>query len=226
MKKSIFYIFIVLMALSLTLGAVSAEDAAADVAAADDVAAVDVAPAADGNAAGGDNVQPVQAEADDPVADVAVNVDVVDETDYTITWRAIAMNFGPDTAYDTVVRISGSENMLLNRYACSDGIFVDDTAQWYVGDMPANTASVLLLEAYKVDAILGLGNGPYYGEALIVSDSFDPDLSNNYDFAWVGLDASAAEEETTNTLPEAGNPLAMALLALLAIGIGGIKRRF
>ena len=40
------------MALSLTLGAVSAEDAAADVAAADDVAAVDVAPAADGNAAG------------------------------------------------------------------------------------------------------------------------------------------------------------------------------
>ena len=37
---------------------------------------------------------------------------------------------------------------------------------------------------------------------------------------------SAAEEETTNTLPEAGNPLAMALLALLAIGIGGIKRRF
>ena len=224
MKKSIFYVLVVLMALSLTLGAVSAEDAAADVAAADDVAAVDVAPAADGNAAGGDNVQPVQAEADDPVADVAVNVDVVEETDYTITWRAIAMNFGPDTAYNTVVRISGSENMLLNRYACSDGIYVDDTAQWYVGDMPANTVSVLLLEAYKVDAILGLGNGPYYGEALIVSDSFDPDLSNNYDIAWAGLDASA--EETTNTLPEAGNPLAMALLALLAIGIGGIKRRF
>ena len=43
MKKSIFYVLVVLMALSLTLGAVSAEDAAADVAAADDVAAVDVA---------------------------------------------------------------------------------------------------------------------------------------------------------------------------------------
>ena len=226
MKKSIFYVLVVLMALSLTLGAVSAEDAAADVAVADDVAAVDVAPAADGNAAGGDNVQPVQAEADDPVADVAVNVDVVEETDYTITWRAIAMNFGPDTAYNTVVRISGSENMLLNRYACSDGIYVDDTAQWYVGDMPAGTASALLLETYKVDVLLDQGYGPYYVDALIVSDSFDPDLSNNYDIALVGLDASAAEEETTNTLPEAGNPLAMALLALFAIGIGGIKRRF
>ena len=65
-----------------------------------------------------------------------------------------------------------------------------------------------------------------YASAINGTSSFDPDLSNNYDFAWVGLDASAAEEETTNTLPEAGNPLAMALLALLAIGIGGIKRRF
>ena len=42
----------------------------------------------------------------------------------------------------------------------------------------------------------------------------------------IALTSCAAEEETTNTLPEAGNPLAMALLALLAIGIGGIKRRF
>ena len=90
--------------------------------------------------------------------------------------------------------------------------------------MPAGTASALLLETYKVDVLLDQGYGPYYVDALIVSDSFDPDLSNNYDIAWVGLDASA--EQTTDTLPEAGNPLAMALLALLAIGIGGIKRRF
>ena len=225
MKKSILYIFIVLMALSLTLGAVSAEDAAADVAAADDVAAVDVAPAADGNAAGGDNVQPVQAEADDPVADVAVDVNNIGETDYTLLWSVVALNYGPDTAYDTVVRITGSDNLFLTNYKVLDGSFDPATSKWYVGDMPAGTASALLLETYKVDVLLDQGYGPYYVDALIVSDSFDPDLSNNYDIAWVGLDASA-EEETTNTLPEAGNPLAMALLALLAIGIGGIKRRF
>ena len=224
MKKSIFYVLVVLMALSLTLGAVSAEDAAADAAAADDVAAVDVAPAADGNAAGGDNVQPVQAEADDPVADVAVDVNNIGETDYTLLWSVVALNYGPDTAYDTVVRITGSDNLFLTNYKVLDGSFDPATSKWYVGDMPAGTASALLLETYKVDVLLDQGYGPYYVDALIVSDSFDPDLSNNYDIAWAGLDASA--EETTNTLPEAGNPLAMALLALLAIGIGGIKRRF
>ena len=215
------------MALSLTLGAVSAEDAAADTAAADDVAAVDVAPATDGSAAGGDTVQPVQAESEVPVADVAVKVDVFDETDYTITWRALALNLGPDTAYDTAVRVAGSENMLVYNSVCTHGVYSDEIGEWYLGDMPAGTAAILLLETYKVDAIFGLGNGPYYGEALIISRSFDPDLSNNYDFAWAGLDTSAAEESAhTTTLPEAGNPLAMALLALLAIGIGGIKRRF
>ena len=224
MKKSIFYVLVVLMALSLTLGAVSAEDAAADAAAADDVAAVDVAPAADGNAAGGDNVQPIQAEADDPVADVAVDVNNIGETDYTLLWSVVALNYGPDTAYDTVVRITGSDNLFLTNYKVLDGSFDPATSKWYVGDMPAGTASALLLETYKVDVLLDQGYGPYYVDALIVSDSFDPDLSNNYDIAWAGLDASA--EETTNTLPEAGNPLAMALLALLAIGIGGIKRRF
>ena len=224
MKKSIFYVLVVLMALSLTLGAVSAEDAAADAAAADDVAAVDVAPAADGNAAGGDNVQPVQAEADDPVADVAVDVNNIGETDYTLLWSVVALNYGPDTAYDTVVRITGSDNLFLTNYKVLDGSFDPATSEWYVGDMPAGTASALLLETYKVDVLLDQGYGPYYVDALIVSDSFDPDLSNNYDIAWAGLDASA--EQTTDTLPEAGNPLAMALLALLAIGIGGIKRRF
>jgi len=224
MKKSIFYVLVVLMALSLTLGAVSAEDSAADAAAADDVAAVDVAPAADGNAAGGDAVQPVQAEVNVPVADVAVDVNNIGETDYTLLWSVVALNYGPDTAYDTVVRITGSDNLFLTNYKVLDGSFDPATSKWYVGDMPAGTASALLLETYKVDVLLDQGYGPYYVDALIVSDSFDPDLSNNYDIAWAGLDASA--EETTNTLPEAGNPLAMALLALLAIGIGGIKRRF
>jgi hypothetical protein len=224
MKKSIFYIFVVLMALSLTLGAVSAEDAAADTAAADDVAAVDVAPAAEGNAAGGDTVQPVQAVADVPVADVAVDVQVLEETDYQISWGIAAINYGPDTAYNTVVRVDGSDNLYLNQYMALDGSYDPLLGQWYVGDIPAGSYSVLWLDTYKVDALLGEGNGPYYVEALIISQSFDPDLSNNYDIAWAGLDTSA--EKTTTTLPEAGNPLAMALLALLAIGIGGIKRRF
>ena len=205
------------MALSLTLGAVSAEDAAADVA-----VAADEAPAIEGNAAGGDVVT-ADVDSDVAVADVAVDVELLNETDYTADWGVVAMNYGPDTAYNTVVRIDGSDNLYLYDVYVSDGIYYPEYGLWFVGDIPANQFAVLLLETIKVDALLGEGNGPYYVEALITTESFDPDLSNNYDIAWAGLDTSAAAEET---LPETGNPLAMALLALLAIGIGGIKRRF
>ena len=212
MKKSILYIFVVLMALSLTLGAVSAEDAvAADDAVAAEVA-VDEAPATEGEAAGGDV----------PVADVEVDVELVNETDYTAEWGVLAVNNGPDTAYDTVVRIAGSDNLYVYDVYVSAGQYYPEFGLWYIGDIPADQYAVLLLETIKVDAWLGEGNGPYYVEALITTESFDPDLSNNYDIAWAGLDTSAAKE----TLPETGNPLAMALLALCAIGIGGIKRRF
>ena len=210
------------MALSLTLGAVSAEEAAADAAdavadvaavePAADVVAVEEAPAAEGNAAGG------SAAADVPVADVAVDVEALNETDDYIIWGIAAINYGPDTAYSTSVKVSGSDNMAIVYSLAEDGSFDAKSGNWNVGDIPAGFASVLYLVTLKVF------EGPYYVEALATSLSYDPDLSNNYDIAWVGLDASASEE--TTTLPEAGNPLAMALLALLAIGIGGIKRRF
>ena len=185
------------MALSLTLGAVSAEDVAQA-----------------GNAAGGE----VSAEvaADVPVADLEVDVEALVENDVGILWGVGVANNGPDTAFNTVVNVDGSDNLLLYDAYVSQGMYYPESGKWYVGDLAANTYAVMYLDTVKMD------EGPYYVEALAVSDSYDPVLSNNYDIAWVGLDASAAED----TLPEAGNPIAMALLALLAIGVGGIKRRF
>ena len=173
------------MALSLTLGAVSAEDAAADT-----TVAADGALEVEGNAAG------AYIPEDAYVADVAVDVEAVNETADEILWGVAAINYGPDTAYDTYVRLSFSDNQLPIAAYYDNVAFYPEVDVWYVG--------------------------PYYLEALITTDSFDPDLSNNYDIAWIAPDAAAAEE----TLPETGNPLAMALLALLAVGVGGIKRRF
>ena len=67
-KKSILYIFVVLMALSLTLGAVSAEDVATE----------------EGNAAGGDVV--VTGDTDIPVADLETDVEPLAENEYEIFW--------------------------------------------------------------------------------------------------------------------------------------------
>ncbi|MBR0058703.1 MAG: DUF11 domain-containing protein [Methanobrevibacter sp.] len=198
MKKSILYIFVVLMALSLTLGAVSAEDVAEE-----------------GNAAGGDIV--VTDIEDVAVADVEVDVEPLTENEYEIYWGVGVANNGPDTAYNTVVRVDGSDNLYLwDIPVISQGTYYPEYGVWDVGDLAAGDVAVMILDTVKMD------EGPYWVDAIAVSDSADPDLSNNYDIAWVGLDAAAAEE----TLPETGNPLAMALLALLAIGVGGIKRRF
>ncbi|MBE6504527.1 MAG: DUF11 domain-containing protein [Methanobrevibacter millerae] len=198
MKKSILYIFVVLMALSLTLGAVSAEDVAEE-----------------GNAAGGDIV--VTDIEDVSVADVEVDVEPLTENEYEIYWGVGVANNGPDTAYNTVVRVDGSDNLYLwDIPVISQGTYYPEYGVWDVGDLAAGDVAVMILDTVKMD------EGPYWVDAIAVSDSADPDLSNNYDIAWVGLDAAAAEE----TLPETGNPLAMALLALLAIGVGGIKRRF
>ncbi|WP_407423053.1 hypothetical protein [Methanobrevibacter sp.] len=198
MKKSILYIFVVLMALSLTLGAVSAEDVAEE-----------------GNAAGGDIV--VTDIEDVSVADVEVDVEPLAENEYELYWGVGVANNGPDTAYNTVVRVDGSDNLLLwDIPVISQGTYYPEYGVWDVGDLAAGEVAVMILDTIKMD------EGPFWVDAIAVSDSADPDLTNNYDIAWVGLDAAAAEE----TLPETGNPLAMALLALLAIGVGGISRRF
>ena len=219
-KKSILYIFVVLMALSLTLGAVSAEDAAAD-----DVLAAEEAPAV-GEAAGGDVVATEAADipvADIPVADVETDVQVLDETPYEIIWSVVAANNGPDVALDTYVAISGSDNLMLYDYIATTGddslIYdpIDDIYVWLVGDLLPNQVEVLLLDTIKID------EGPYYVDALIDTASIDYDLSNNYDIAWADVpEVSAAEE----TMPAAGNPIAMALLALVAIVGTTFSRRF
>lgn len=187
------------MALSLTLGAVSAEDNATE-----------------GNAAGGDVVV-TDVATDVPVADVEVDVEPITENEYEIFWGIGVANKGPDTAYDTVVYVDGSDNLALwSIPVITQGTYYPDYGIWEVGDLAKGDVAVMVLETIKMD------EGPFYVDAIAVSGSADPDLTNNYDIAWVGLDAAAAEE----TLPETGNPLAMALLALLAIGVGGITRRF
>ena len=203
------------MALSLTLGAVSAEDAAAeDVVAADaaiDEVVAEEAPAT-GNAAGG--------EESVPVADIAVDVENLYEDDYGVVWGVAVANYGPDTAYDTGVLVQGSGNMYLLDYFSTDGEYLPDYGLWEVGDLEAGDVAYLFLETIK------LGDGPFYVEALGVSlGSVDYFLANNYDIAWAGVaeeSVSAAEE----TMPAAGNPIAMALLALIAIAGATFSRRF
>ena len=220
-RKSILGIFLILIALSLTLGAVSAEEVVGDDAPADSILSADESVAeepqtSESGSAAGENVT-ASAESNQTngtSADLMVKVTPFDYGKYII-WSVIVYNAGPDTAVNTRVTVNGTDNLYLADYLAEDGEYDLETLIWYVGDLPANYYTELLLATIKY------GPGPYYVYAFAESDTFDPDISNNYDIAVVD-DSNAPVKET---LPSTGNPLAVALLALIAIGVGGIKRR-
>lgn len=226
-RKSIFGILMLVLALSLTLGFVSAEDVAtdgaSDVLAADDNVVVEEAPVEEapvdeeGQAAGGDVAGPGVPPGVE-LADVGVIVTPLFYSENDTVWSVFAYNYGPDTAKNAYVQLDCSDNLVCVDFAGTGGEFDYEKGIWYLGDMPAMSYAELLIEMLPID------KGPYFVDAAIKSDTFDPFLGNNYDIAYMGLEsvASAAEE----TLPATGNPLAMALLALVAVGVGGIRRLF
>lgn len=218
--KSILGILLVILALSLTLGAVSAEgnvtdDASADTMSVEETTVEQVA-TDNGNvsAAGGD----VEASfsANTPVSDVGVKVTPLYDFDTLNTWSIFVYNNGPDDAANTMVALSASNNLVYFDHMAFDGVFDPITGIWNVGTLPANTYTQMLLAMSKI------APGPTYIEAVVVSDSYDPNPYNNYDIAYFGLESASASEET---LPATGNPLVVALLALFVIGVGGLKRR-
>lgn len=207
-KKLIFYVFAILMAFTLTFSCVSAAEN-------DTLQSDDSLSASDDVTLAKENT--VQAQ-ENGSADLVIDIENAEIED-DIVWAITVVNKGPDTAVNTGVLTYGSDNLFILDYMASVGEFDPITGIWEIGDLANNDYAILILDTLKV------GSGPYYVEALVVSDTPDPNVENNYAISYVGLDsaaASAAEE----TLPATGNPLVVALLALMAIGIGGLKRRF
>lgn len=161
------------------------------------------------------------------VADLAVIVTPEYQTAKAgdiVVWAASFINLGPNTAKNAVGQISLLEGNIayIDAFATKFNQFMDEpdvlpvdkmfdpiTGIFKIGDMEKDERYTLYIIGQALDdgeAILG---------AAVFSDTYDPDLSNNVDFGYVNYagEAAAAEE----TLPAAGNPIAMALLALISI---------
>ena len=68
--------------------------------------------------------------------------------------------------------------------------------------------------------------GKHVNEAYVVSDTYDPDLSNNNDTAKVVvIDEEEPPVPKVPTLPPTGNPILLVILSLLAIVGVNIKRK-
>ena len=75
----------------------------------------------------------------------------------------------------------------------------------------------MLIETIAVDA------GVIINEARVESDTYNPDLINNYDYDEVTAEDIPDEPpvptpKSADELPATGNPLVMVLLALIALG--------
>lgn len=166
-----------------------------------------------------------------PSADVAVEISPEFQTVNAgdlVMWAVSFTNYGPDIAENTIGKVALLEGniYLLNVFATYfNPLYYDEpipipeeiiaeefnpiTGELNIGDMSPNDIITLYLVGQALD------DGEAILFASVSSDTYDPNLDNNVDVAYVNYagEAAAAEE----TLPAAGNPIAMALLALISI---------
>ena len=166
-----------------------------------------------------------------PEADLAITVEpnvkevtVGDKVIYTIKVR----NNGPDAAVNTRATIVIPDSLKLLGFKPSKGTYDPDTGIWTIGDLAPGEEATLLLETQA------LVSGKVVVKASVVSDTYDPDLSNNNDTAEITVSEPAPEDNITeeppakvykpHELPATGNPIAVMLLALIAMA-GVVLRR-
>ena len=141
-----------------------------------------------------------------------------------ITWGIYVINHGPDTAVNArVIDILPDTLKYLNSYV-SIGSFDSESGIWTIGDMLNGQEEAMILET------LALTNSLIINGATVESDTYDPNITNNYDFDAVIVEdvapsTSPASSHAANVLPSAGNPLIMVLLALIALGTASLRRR-
>ena len=137
-----------------------------------------------------------------------------------VTFAIAVINNGPDTA----------TNVVVNDFILGDALYIGaipsqgeyDEGTWEVGDLEAGEYAMLLLfyQIIDEDAILLI--------AQVTSDTPDPNLDNNLALSLVEVedDDNGNEIQEPDTMPAAGNPVALAILALMSIVGVSLKRKF
>ena len=148
-------------------------------------------------------------------------VTVGDKVIYTVTVK----NEGSDTAINTHASISIPEELKLLGYKPSKGTYDQDTGIWTIGDVAPGEEITLILETEA------LVSGKIIVNASVACDTYESDLSNNYDSAEINVTEPTTPEQAPSDVPApsvmlaTGNPIVMVLLALLAIAGVSLRRK-
>jgi hypothetical protein len=163
------------------------------------------------NAAGA----PPSADLEVVVIPSASKVNVGDIVAFAIGVR----NNGPDTATNVLVRFGGYGDVALAYIFATKGIYDFETGLWYIPELAPGEYAIL---AFAVEA---LSDQDIIVFADVISDTPDPDLSNNFDYSIVIVGEEDDTADSSEELPATGNPIALALLAMLSMVGISLKRK-
>ena len=91
-----------------------------------------------------------------------------------VTWAIIVGNNGSDTASN--VRATDILPKSLISFNATKGSFDSNNSVWIIGDMEYDEVVILI-----IDTMVN-GTGTIINEARVVSDTYDPNMTNNYGF--------------------------------------------
>ena len=171
-----------------------------------------------------------------PKADLEVttvpDVNIVTVGDEVI-WTITVVNHGPDSAVNSRARIVIPDSLRVLGFKPSKGTYDSETGIWTIGDLVPDEKVTLKLETEV------LKHGSIDIDAIVESDTYDPNMTNNEEPAGVIPDVPNPDNGTDvppgsdvpsvkvshEELPATGNPIVMVLLALLAIVGISLKRK-
>ena len=146
-----------------------------------------------------------------------------------IVWTITVINHGPDKAVGVYVQDILDAGDVEFISADSDvGEFDEESGMWDIGDMEVGDIAILTI------TVRALAEGDVINYAEVVSETPDPNPENNYDYCTVNVikdndspDPGVPENPrpSTPTMHATGNPVVMAVLALLAVVCAGLRRK-
>ena len=144
-----------------------------------------------------------------PEADLAVtitnNFEESGETCHngdTIVWTITVTNNGPDTAVNSVLKDVLPDGVVYVSHDNANGTYDEVNAVWTIGDLPVGETVTL-----TITTLANTTNATVYRNVSVSSDTYDPDLSNNYDNSSVDIPPEADLEVTiTNNFEQEGTP--------------------
>ena len=176
------------------------------------------------DAVGSDSDDETNDETDDVPADLKIVV--VSNTNYAKIGDLVAFgigvsNNGPGIAHNVVVRdmfISGDVAFIAANP--SKGLYDPVNGIWYVGDLAPGEYATL--------AIVGqvLSEKEIIYVASVSADNVDPIEADNIAGSIIHVGDGFVAEAASETLPATGNPILMALLAVLTVVGVSLRRKF